>query len=55
MLKIAEFKRVAIPLNLKYEDSIFEKGIFDLEIYHDHGKFYLKLKSIFPILNAKNT
>ena len=41
---ICEFKEVKIPFNLKYEDSIFEKGKYDFELLKMTNVFYLRIK-----------
>lgn len=45
LTKVYKFKDVEIPFNMKYEDSIIEKGKCEFEIIFNHGQqvFYLKI------------
>ena len=45
MTSVYKFKGVAIPFNLKYEDTIFKKGKYDFEIliHHKQQVFYLRI------------
>lgn len=45
MRKVHKFKKVEIPFNLVYEDSIFEKGKFDFEILANRSlkTFHLRI------------
>lgn len=45
MQTLGEFEGVEIPVNLKHEDIVIEKGKYDLEfIKHGQNAFYLKFK-----------
>ena len=45
MRKVHKFKKVEIPFNLVYEDSIFEKGKYDFEILANRSlqTFHLRI------------
>jgi hypothetical protein len=51
-IKISKFNGAAIPFNLKYENSLIEKGKYDLELLKHQTQllFYLRIKKRSKIL-----